>query len=49
MYLDPKRNLLILAGNNVFKAMYLGRTINYFQDDMLDKIIFQDGFAISAN
>jgi hypothetical protein len=29
--------------------MYLDRTTNYFQDDMLDKIIFNKDFAITAN
>jgi hypothetical protein len=29
--------------------MYLDRTTNYFQDDMLDKIIFNKDLAITAN
>lgn len=29
--------------------MYLDRTTNYFQDDMLDKIVFSKDLAITAN
>jgi hypothetical protein len=42
-------NILILSGYSVFKVMYLDRTANYFQDDMLDKIIFNKDYVITAN
>lgn len=42
-------DIFILSGYSVFKVMYLDRTTNYFQDDMLDKIIFLTNFVITAN
>jgi hypothetical protein len=41
--------MFVLAGYSVFKVIYLDRTTNYFQDDMLDKIIFTDDLTITAN
>lgn len=42
-------DIIILSGYSVFKVMYLDRTANYFQDDMLDKIIFNKDTVITAN
>lgn len=42
-------NLIIMSGYSVFKVMYLDRTANYFQDDMLDKIVFYQDSVITAN
>lgn len=38
-----------MSGYSVFKVMYLDRTANYFQDDMLDKIVFYQDSVITAN
>ena len=42
-------DIIILSGYSVFKVMYLDRTANYFQDDMLDKIVFNKDMVITAN
>jgi hypothetical protein len=38
-----------LIGNDVFRLFYFDRPVDYFEDDMLDKLIFKDGVVITSN
>ena len=42
-------NILVYAGRNSFKLMYLNKKVNFYQDEQLDKIIFKDGLFINTN
>lgn len=44
------QNLLVFAGYSTFKLLYLDRLADYYEDQMLDKIIFHDGNkVVTAN
>ena len=49
IFIEEEQNLLLFAGYSSFKLLYLDRTVSYYQDKMLDKIIFNNGLTITAN
>lgn len=42
-------DLVAFVGRNAFSMLYLDRTVNYFEDGNLDKLLFTDSLYISAN
>lgn len=49
VFIQEEQNIIVMAGYQVFKVLYLDRPTAYFHDDMLDKIVFGKDVAITAN
>lgn len=41
--------LVAFIGRNMFKMMYLDRMVNFFEDGLVDRMIFKNNLFLSAN
>lgn len=49
IFIQDHQNIVVFVGYSTFKLIYLDRIVSYYEDEMLDKIIFHDNLTITAN